>query len=442
MLLCCVLLPWMGQACGVEPRLLAVAKQGVRGLEPSTGQRRIRLAPLDDGRVIAMYTLGYPAGCALFTPCRKQGQVWHMVLDSRGIVVPPRQTVPDLDARRDFNSLQYISMNGARYADGMSAVFGLGHSSHNENGGRFVFVDREGRVLRQGGGHGAYQAEVCPVGRDIIVSTPFVDPVTIGYQWYDRGETLAATVNLGGYGYNYEGNQSLTCGHSPALGGPFGLLALLQPKSHLGLSLYRIVGNRFILVSPEVRVPRAPLRAPRVVRELSVATGDDLGVAVFDETMTDGRQNIAYVRFRLTAKGIELLDRRPQPIAVSPDYEALDAGVTYGGKGRFNLAVYQAGESASGQPANHRQAVRKYSLEAASGGLSEIANYEDARWSGQPPLSFYADSFNGAAFSLVVSCEGTLYVGGAIDGGKGPSVLRIWGMPVAAPSCARSQRLR
>lgn len=165
-----------------------------------------------------------------------------------------------------------------------------------------------------------------------------------------------------------------------------------------------------------------------------VAIGDDRGVVIFRNAAEDGRLNLFYARFRITAEDVVLVDEVPRQMPKSPDYEGLD-GAVVDGDGRFYLALYQAGESAAGHPPNHRQAVRFYALDFETGALKEFAPaFEDGNWSGTPPLSYYATSLNLEAFSLAKSCDGTLYVGGAVDGGKGPSVLKIFSLPLREPA--------
>ena len=417
------------------PRLLLSATPSLRGLEPARGQRLVRLAPLADGRVIALYTRGFPRGCALLKPCREQAEIWHLVFNAQGLAAGPFRTVPELDAMPGLNTGTIISGRGAVLPDGQSAVFTLGHSSHNTGGGHFVRIDREGRVLARGGGEGSYSPAVCPLGRDLIVSAMWVDPVTHGYLWYEDGKTLTATVNLGGYGYNYDGRSDFICGPSAALGGNFALLLRKQPRSHVGLSLYRVPGKRWSLVGTELRLPVSGSRSVRGLYGGGLAVEDDRGVVMFRDASADGRLNLFYARFRITAEGLVWVDGRPQPLPVSQDVEGLDGNLVPGGRGRFYLALYQGGESAAGQPVNRSQRIRFYGLAFDSGRLTEIAApYEDRNWSARPPLSYYAETLNLEAFSLATSCDGRLYVGGAIDGGKGPSILKVFSIPLREPA--------
>ena len=143
-----------------------------------------------------------------------------------------------------------------------------------------------------------------------------------------------------------------------------------------------------------------------------------------------------FARFRLTPTGVVLVDKAPRPMPGSLATEGLDGSLLYGGNGLFQIALYQAGTSAAGQAVNHRQRVRFYGMDFESGRLTEIAApYEDLNWSGKPPVDYYANNPNEDSFSMARSCDGNLYVGGAIDGGKGPTVLKIFSIPVGSPTC-------
>jgi hypothetical protein len=423
-------------ANAAAPANVVQASAAVRGLEPARGQRYVRLAPLADGRVVALYTLDYPLNCGLLKPCKRQAEVWHLVLDRRGIVAAPSRSSAELDAKPGLNSGTILSGPGTPYGDGLSAVFALGHSSHNAGGAHFIRIDGAGRVVGRGGGEGAYFNSACALGKDVIVATAWVDPITNGYVWYENGSTAAATtVNLGGYGYNYDGHQAFTCGASAALGGNFALLLRKQSGSHVGFSLYRAPYKHWAMVGEEVRLPVSHLPIARTLFGGGVSVGDDRGVVMFRDASVEGRRNMFYARFRITPKGIVLRDATPRPMPVSPHYEGIDGNLTYGGNGHFYVALYQAGESMAGQPPNHRQAVRFYALDFETGELKEFAEpYEDGNWSGSPPLSYYAESLNLEAFSLAKSCDGNLYVGGAVDGGKGPSVMKVFSLPLREPA--------
>ena len=139
--------------------------------------------------------------------------------------------------------------------------------------------------------------------------------------------------------------------------------------------------------------------------------------------------------------GLVLLDRAPRRVALSQDYEGLDGAVVYSGQGRYYLALYQGGESAAGQPANRRQAVRVLQLDFASGKMETLARYEDARWTARSVLDFYGLDLNREEFSLALSCRGMLYLGGALKGDSpdGRLTMRIWSLPVSTRPCrARS----
>ena len=426
------------EAMAVEPTLVVTASTAIRGLEPVRGQRHVGLVPLADGRVLALYTVGYAEHCSLLGTCKQHSEVWHLVFDQRGLLVKPRQTWPELDAKPSLNSGSLIAGQGSSYLDGRSAVFGLGHSSHNSGGGYFVRINGEGDVLWRAGGEGSYPGRnVCVLGENVATPALWVDPVTHGYLWYERGAKLTATVNLGGYGYNYHGVWEMVCGASAALKSDFALLVRKEPRSHVGFSLYRAPGKQWNVVGDEVRLPVSPLPSAKYLASGGVAVGDDRGVVLYrDSVSADGRKNLYFARFRITPTGVVLIDKSPRPMPDSLALEGLDGSVLYGGRSLFHIALYQAGNSAAGQPVNRRQLIRFYGLDFESGRLTEIAApYQDQNWSGKPPIDYYANNPNEDSFSMARSCDGNLYVGGAVDGGKGPTVLKIFSIPVGSPTC-------
>ena len=410
-------------AAATAPAVVVSAAPGLKGLDAAIGQTRLRMAPLADGRVVAVYAQGYARDCGLLGLCKNHPEVWHLVFDRKGVVVPPARTVPDWDELDGLNSTTFAPGVGAgvAYDGGRSVLFAMAHSSHNKLSGRFVRIDGEGKVLARVGGEGSYTQAVCALGRDVVVDSYWVDPVTSGYAWYGAGHRLEAVVNLGGYGYNYEGRSDLVCGSSRALGSPYALMLRKDLRSHIGLSLYRVPGKRWSLVGEEAKLPLSRLLVARSQWAGGLAVGDDRGVVLFLDGAPDGRRNLFYARFRLTSRGIVLVDKASRTLPTSPAFEGLDGAVTYGNDGRFYIALYQAGDSAAGLPRNRRQAIRLYSLDFDSDALRELATlHEDARWSGRPPLTYYGMSQNMESFSVVKSCDGNLYVGAPIDGGQGP----------------------
>ena len=427
------------QARSAEPAIVVVAASpAIRGLEPDRGHRHVGLATLADGRVLALYTVGYAQHCNLLGPCSQQSEVWHLVFDHRGLVVRPARTWPELDGKAGLNSGSILAGKGSPDPDAHSAFFGLAHSSHNAGGGYFVRIDGSGQVVGRGGGEGSYPGRnVCVLGENLATPAMWVDPITHGYLWYERGVKLTATVNLGGYGYNYYGVWEMFCGASAALRSDFALLVRKEPRSHVGFSLYRAPGKQWKVVGNEVRLPVSSLPSSKYLASGGVAVGDDRGVVLYrDSVPTDGRQNLYFARFRITPTGVVLVDHLPRQMPASLTTEGLDGSVLYGGKGVFHIALYQAGNSAAGQALNRRQVLRFYGMDFESGRLTEIAApYEDQNWSGKPPIDYYANNPNEDSFSMARSCDGNLYVGGAIDGGKGPTVLKIFRIPVGSPTC-------
>ena len=415
---------------------LVSASDSISGLELAPGQRKVRVAGFKDGRVAVTYSRGYPINCGLFSGCTEQGTTWHMIVDGSGIAVNPQRSWTELDSRAGLNSGTIFPSGGRAFGDGSSVIFSMSHSSHNSMGGNFLKMNSEGAILATNGGSGSYSTDACVIGTDLVLSALWVDPVSNGMQWWTGGSTLATTVNFGGYGYNYNALQNIACGTSSAMGGNYAIIVRKQPAVAVGFTLYSAPGPIWTQIGSETRLPATTARG-EIMYAGGIATGDDTGVIMFrDASAADNRVNMYYARFRITASGIVLIDSTPQPVFTSAQYEGLDGTVTYGGSGIYYLTVFHGGRAASGQPTNTRQAVRAYSLDFSTGGLNLLAPaYEDGNWTTAPVLDFYGNSANVEGFSSITSCDGNLYIGGAVDNGTGRSTLKVFKVPVGPASC-------
>ncbi|MFM1885215.1 MAG: hypothetical protein RL026_372, partial [Pseudomonadota bacterium] len=165
-------------------------------------------------------------------------------------------------------------------------------------------------------------------------------------------------------------------------------------------------------------------------------------VVVLRERTRSGRLALRLARFLVTASGLVLVDRETRPLAPSLDEEGLAAAVTPGEDGLFYVASYHGGRSEPGQPVNQQQSLRVHALDFASGELRELVPpWSDGRWSGTPPLDFYGDDMNPRPISLALSCDGGLYLGAAVDGGRGRSVLKVFRIPIGAAACDNAPRI-
>ena len=423
-------------AGGIARLPVLVDAAGLPGLDTTLGQRRVRLAPFRNGRVAVAFAQGYSVNCGLFSGCSDRPTSWHLVVDGAGAVSAPQRTWADLDTKPGINTGTTFPATGDTFGDGSNVVFALSHSGHNSLGGNFVRMDSDGNVLARLGGTGSYGADACVIGTDVILSSLWVDPVTNGMQWWTGGNTLAGTSNFGGYGYNYNASQALGCGRSLAMGGPYAIIARMMPASHVGLTLYSAPGPTWTQVGTEVRLPTASAGAWPKFQNGRMDSGDDKVVVLFRDAAADGRVNLYFGRYRITASGLQLLDATPIPIAASAAFEGLDGAVTYGGDGMFYVALYQAGTSASGQPTNTRQAVSAYRLDFDSGQLTLLAPaYEDGNWTNVAPLDYYGASANVESYSIVKSCDGALYIGGGVDSGAGRTLLKVFRLVVEPATC-------
>jgi len=400
----------------------------VPGLERDVGQRAIRLVPFSNGRLAITFARGYSLNCQLFNPgtCFENTTTWHAIIDKSGLVVVPQRTWPELDNDTQINNASIAPGIGRPYGADASAIFAMNHSGHNSNGGNFVKISPDGSVVSRQRGNGSYLSEVCVLSQDLLVSSLYVDPVTNAVQWWNQTSSLSGSLNLGGYGFNYPALQNLGCGVSQALGGNYGLIVRKRPGVGIGFTLYSAPNPIWTKVGSEVILP-TNLSSGQYLYGGGLETGDDTGVIMFRDVAPDGRRNMFYSRFRLTSAGIQLVDSRPKQIVSSLSTEGLDGAITYGGNGKYYLAVYQAGDSGQGQTINRKQTVQAFSLDFFSNELRTLGDsYQDSNWTGAAIKDVNGNYTNVESFSVAKSCDGNLYIGGSIDGGSGRTVLRIF----------------
>jgi hypothetical protein len=234
----------------------------------------------------------------------------------------------------------------------------------------------------------------------------------------------------------------ILCGFSQALQGPYVLLASSRRQQYVELQLFRAPGADWTPVGPPVRVSANP-RGFWNTTPVGIALGDDMGVLLLTDKAADGRDNLYHARFRVTAGGLEVLDEQPRTLFVSPRYEGRDGAVTYGGDGRFYLATYHAGRPAAGEPPNHRQSIRSFALDFREGSLQVLAPvWEDERWSATPVRGYYSDDLLIANFSIAKSCDGAVYLAGAVDNGEGRGLLKLFRIPVGPASCGQTPQVK
>lgn len=409
---------------------LVSTSSSILGLEPGPGQRRVGLVPFNDGRVVATYATGYPTGSCSWIPsqCAEPMASWHLVLDQAGIVVPPQRTWPELDAKNYINQGTVFPGRGDSVGDGSVAAVAMGHSGHNSLGGNFVRIDSSGTVLSRLGGSASYAPGLCAVGNDLFVSYLIVDVNLWGIKWWTDGTTLAGDSTIaspvpGGVSFGW------ACGVSATTGGGYVVAYRHNPGSGLGLRLYSATGPNWQPIGDAVSITY-----PASVAQYlwSIDSGDDRGVVVLRDLTSDGRYGVFFLRFRITATGVQVLDSVPQLVGYSASFEGMDGAVTYGGNGVFYLVQYEGGRSAAGQPANIRQRVSVHRLDFDSNTLALIATpYEDSNWTG---ATLFKER-NLESFSIAKSCDGNLYVGGAVDGGTGRGSLKIFKIAVDTPTC-------
>lgn len=414
-------------------KLITESSNSIAGLEPSIGQRSVRLVSMTNGRVAMLYSRGYPLACSgLFSACSEQSTIWHGVLDAGGLVVNPQRTWESLDAQTTFNNGSYFANHGTRFGDGSKAVFALGHSSHNSRGSNFVIMDSSASISVRGGGNGSYEPIACAIGTNVHILGKYVDPGRFQVNTWGNGTTDLGATAVGGYGYNYAGVHSFTCGTSEALGGPFGILVQKQVASHVGISLFSVNGGSWTAVGAEARATIPSDHTSFLWSWGGLATGNDTGIVTFVDNDIDGRLAVHYVRFRITASGVQLLDSTPRVLFRSNSFESTDSAVTYAGAGRYYISIQNSGRAKAGLPTNHTQGTRVFSLDFSTADATELASYEDTNYSGTGPYVSYAD------MDIALSCDGGLYVGTAFDGGTGRGQLKIFRLPVASSSCSTS----
>lgn len=345
------------------------------------------------------------------------------------MVVPPQRTWESLDAQTTFNNGSYFSNHGAKFGDGSQAVFALGHSYHNARGSNFVIMDSSGAITVRGGGNGAYEPIACAIGSNVHILGKYVDPGRFQVNSWGNGITNLGATPVGGYGYNYAGVHSFTCGTSSALGGPFGILVQKQVASHVGISLFAVDAGSWTNVGTEARASIPSSHTDYLWSWGGIATGEDTGIVTFVDNDLDGRSVVQYVRFRITASGIQLLDTVPRVLYRSDSYESTDSAVTYSGSGRYYISIQNSGRAKTGLPTNHSQAVRVFSLDFSTAEATELASFENASYSGSGPYVHYAN------MDMALSCDGGLYIGTTFDGGVGRGQIKVFRLPVAGASC-------
>ena len=241
-------------------------------------------------------------------------------------------------------------------------------------GGNAVVIGGDGGVRRLLGGTGAYASEVCSIGADTIISSLYTDPVTNKANWFPGTDSNAGEINFGSYGYNYTASQDLACGENSSLG-RFAVIADGGPGVSWRLRHYGVINLTWTQRGEGVRLATRNASAVPSGIGHGIAVGGTKGVALYRDLDAEGRSQIYYARFNLSTAGLSLVDSTG--VLLAPDavrFEGLSAGVIYSGSGDdFFVALYQAGRSATGQPANTQQAVRLLRLNHATGAVSNVA---------------------------------------------------------------------
>jgi hypothetical protein len=426
-LILALLLGGSGAALAASPSLPPLQPLALSApvLDAAQGQHHVRMATLGDGRLVVAYSQGYAAGCGLFDRCRHYPQTWHLVADRSGLVAGPLRSWPELDVKPGINNYSRHPFNAISAGDGQSVLVGLSHSSHNSDGGHYLRIDGTGQVLSRAGGVDAFGAGVCAMRRDTIAFVVWSDPSSAGYAWFGPDDRLRSLVNLGGYRYNFSGTTELNCGYSAALGADFAVIVREVESSHFGVVLYRADKPRWTVIGAEARA-RWPMKGRPCCGEM-VSQGDT-GVIFARGVGPDGRRSIFFLRYRITRNGISFVDSEPRPVPLSPDLEGLDSAAVAGGEGRYYVLLFEAGKG--------RQLLRVLSLDFATATLRDVAQPQEAGGlSLNTPRNYYAESQNEEAFRMALACDGSLYVGGAFDDGKGLGQLRVFSLPVAGGSC-------
>ena len=431
-------------AIAAFPYLVEYGGDAVEELEGGVGASRPVLVALDNGRTIVSYKRGIDVCSATFDPrtCAERSSTWHMVVDANGVIVPPRPTAEAIDANAAHNNASRGPSSGAKFGDGFNAVVGLSNSGHNTAGGNAVVIGGDGGIRRFLGGTGAYASEVCSIGADTIISSLYVDPVTNKANWFPGTESNAGEINFGSYGYNYPASQDLTCGENSSLG-RFAVIADGGPGVSWRLRHYS-VNNLSWTVRGEARLATRNAGAVPSSIGHGIAVGGTKGVALYRDLDAEGRSQIYYARFNLSTGGLALVDSAG--VLLAPDavrFEGLSANVIFSGSGDdFYIALYQAGRSASGQPANTQQAVRLLRLNHATGAVSNVSTpmilpgwvAGNALRDASLTASGYSAA-NNENINLALSCDGNVYVATTVREGSERGALKVYRFRVGQDQC-------
>ena len=427
------------------PYLVEYGGDPVKELEDGVGASRPVVVALDNGRTIVSYKRGIDVCSASFDPrtCIERSATWHMVIDANGVIVPPQQTAEVIDANAAHNNATRGPSSGAKFGDGFNAVIGLGNSGQNTAGGNAVVIGGDGGVRRLLGGTGAYASEVCSIGADTIISSLYTDPVTNKANWFPGTDSNAGEINFGSYGYNYTASQDLACGENSSLG-RFAVIADGGPGVSWRLRHYGVINLTWTQRGEGVRLATRNASAVPSGIGHGIAVGGTKGVALYRDLDAEGRSQIYYARFNLSTAGLSLVDSAG--VLLAPDavrFEGLSANVIYSGGGDdFFIALYQAGRSATGQPANTQQAVRLLRLNHATGAVSNVATPSIlSGWVAGNSLrdvSLTSSGYsvaNNEHINLALSCDGNVYVAATVREGSERGSLKVYRFRVGQDQC-------
>ena len=426
----CAGMPVWGTTCTFSPVLKAGTQ--VAGLLATTGQSKVRLAPLANGSLVVSYTN--------MTGTNAEGQAWHFVMNAGSMVVAPRQTAPLLDVKAGIN----LGTNGTTktraisFGKGAKALVPLGYSGYsNGTGGYAVTIDGAG-TASVFGGTTWYEPSVCAIGSEAFIATVLVDPVAHQVLGYDNAAVANTAVqSLGGWGYNYWGRFDVACG-TGAVTGNYAVLARANPNvtpTRIGLTQYGVSANLWSKRGNEVYVPVPTSASPCCINP-EIVVADDNGLLVWTGKAADGFYRAYYVRFKLSAAGIQLLDSAPGElpgtIRESVAISAVEAGCPDPSVGcssgtAFYVVRQSGGEALPGQLANTTQEVNFYRFDFTTGAFTSVATYSDKNINGKVISGAAANNLISAKLgSLVMNCDGNLYYGTSLDGGAGKPVLAVF----------------
>ena len=183
---------------------------------------------------------------------------------------------------------------------------------------------------------------------------------------------------------------------------------------------------------------------------MGISVGDNKGVSVYRDVDTDGRAQIFFVRFTLnSSSGMQLVGSTGAKVLVnSAAYEGVSAAVVYSGSGDdFFIALYSAGVSAAGQPANAQQVVSVHRLNHATGQLTLVAEPQVVGgWVATNSLGdrltvngyFVSKQLYGGAIDITVNCDGNLYVAASTRENSERGTLRVFKYPVSQSNACSS----